>query len=190
MTCWDSERKAAYPGCVGERPQGWYRDPFAIHEERYFSEGWPTKLVRDAGTESYDLPPDGEFFDDELVKVIDSRTPSHDFSRPHRISLDEPFDAGPGWRDDTGWYRDPYGIHQDRYMSGGRPTPLVRDDGNEAHCPPPDESMPPGRLVPAADCGYPTPAAVTELYRRRSRRTRRTFGCFYHAATWVDHGGT
>jgi hypothetical protein len=43
---------------VSQRPQGWYRDPFGIHQDRYFSEGWPTKLVRDDGTESYDLPPD------------------------------------------------------------------------------------------------------------------------------------
>jgi hypothetical protein len=38
--------------------QGWYRDPFALHEDRYFSAGQPTKLVRDAGQEAYDEPPD------------------------------------------------------------------------------------------------------------------------------------
>jgi hypothetical protein len=26
-----------------------------------------------------------------------------------------------------GWYRDPYGIHQDRWFSAGTPTSLVRD---------------------------------------------------------------
>ncbi len=38
--------------------QGWYVDPFGLHEHRYFSAGQPTKLVRDSGGESYDPPPD------------------------------------------------------------------------------------------------------------------------------------
>jgi hypothetical protein len=38
---------------------GWCRDPYGLHEERYISgEGSPTKLVRDAGSESYDPPPE------------------------------------------------------------------------------------------------------------------------------------
>jgi hypothetical protein len=44
---------------VGTNPaEGWYRDPFAIHEDRWMSQGQPTKLVRDGGAESYDPPPD------------------------------------------------------------------------------------------------------------------------------------
>jgi hypothetical protein len=39
--------------------QGWYRDPYLVHEDRYFSAGQPTKLVRDGGNEDYDPPPDG-----------------------------------------------------------------------------------------------------------------------------------
>jgi hypothetical protein len=40
---------------------GWQADPFGVHEQRYFSQGEPTKLVRDQGRESYhplpgDLP--------------------------------------------------------------------------------------------------------------------------------------
>ena len=38
-------------------PQGWYEDPFRLHEARYFSAGRPTKLVRDGRVESYDEPP-------------------------------------------------------------------------------------------------------------------------------------
>jgi hypothetical protein len=38
--------------------EGWYRDPFAVHEDRWMSQGQPTKLCRDGGTESYDPPPD------------------------------------------------------------------------------------------------------------------------------------
>jgi hypothetical protein len=41
------------------KAQGWYRDPYSVHEDRYFSEGQPTKLVRDGGAESYDPPPAG-----------------------------------------------------------------------------------------------------------------------------------
>ena len=36
-----------------------------------------------------------------------------------------------------GWYRDPYGIHQDRWFSAGTPTSLVRDQGAEGHDEPP-----------------------------------------------------
>jgi hypothetical protein len=39
------------------KAQGWYRDPYGLHEDRYFSAGQPTKLVRDGGAESYDPPP-------------------------------------------------------------------------------------------------------------------------------------
>jgi hypothetical protein len=38
--------------------EGWYQDPFGVHEHRWMSRGQPTKLVRDSGTESYDPPPD------------------------------------------------------------------------------------------------------------------------------------
>jgi hypothetical protein len=49
-----------------------------------------------------------------------------------------------------GWYRDPYGLHGDRWFSGGRPTDLVRDRGIESRDePPPDE--PPLPLVPVAE---------------------------------------
>jgi hypothetical protein len=37
--------------------QGWYEDPFRLHEARYFSAGQPTKLVKDGNVESYDEPP-------------------------------------------------------------------------------------------------------------------------------------
>jgi hypothetical protein len=43
-------------GLAGGELQGWYRDPFGRHEQRYFSGGRPTKLVRDGHVESYDEP--------------------------------------------------------------------------------------------------------------------------------------
>lgn len=54
--------------------EGWYRDPFAVHEDRWMSEGRPTKLVRDGGTESYDPPPDRPL-PAELVPVPDDDEP-------------------------------------------------------------------------------------------------------------------
>ena len=41
--------------------QGWHADPFDLHEQRYFSAGIPTKLVRDGNVESYDEPPTDEW---------------------------------------------------------------------------------------------------------------------------------
>ncbi len=38
--------------------EGWYTDPYEIHEARWFSAGKPTKLVRDGEDESYDAPPE------------------------------------------------------------------------------------------------------------------------------------
>jgi hypothetical protein len=43
------------------RAQGWYRDPFKSHEDRWFSDGRPTALVRDGGLESESLPPAQEW---------------------------------------------------------------------------------------------------------------------------------
>jgi hypothetical protein len=41
--------------------EGWYRDPYNIHADRWFSDGSPTELVRDAGVESHDSPPKEPF---------------------------------------------------------------------------------------------------------------------------------
>jgi hypothetical protein len=56
----------------GQVAQGWYQDPYAIHEHRYFSAGLPTKLDRDGLQESYDPPPDGPLPDGELVPAVGS----------------------------------------------------------------------------------------------------------------------
>jgi hypothetical protein len=57
----------AYSPIMDARAQGWYRDPYAIHEDRYFSAGMPTKLVRDRGQESYDPPPDRPLPEIDLI---------------------------------------------------------------------------------------------------------------------------
>jgi hypothetical protein len=49
-----------------------------------------------------------------------------------------------------GWYTDPFGRHEARWISSGRPTLLVRDGDVESHDDPPDEapSLFPERIVP------------------------------------------
>ena len=41
--------------------QNWCLDPFGYHEERWFSRGMPTALVRDHGVEAQDPPPESVF---------------------------------------------------------------------------------------------------------------------------------
>lgn len=41
-----------------EPAEGWHTDPYGRHEARWMSSGEPTKLVRDAGVDSFDAPPD------------------------------------------------------------------------------------------------------------------------------------
>jgi hypothetical protein len=42
-----------------ELQEGWFTDPYGIHEARWLSGGRPTKLVRDGDIETYDDPPEG-----------------------------------------------------------------------------------------------------------------------------------
>jgi hypothetical protein len=51
-----------------ESAEGWCRDPYLVHDDRWYSDGQPTKLVRDGGAESYDPPPPGPP-KTELVKL-------------------------------------------------------------------------------------------------------------------------
>ena len=54
-----------------------------------------------------------------------------------------------------GWYQDPYRIHQYRWFSMGRPSPLVRDGAIESNDAPPD--MPSvGSLLPGGNTTGPT----------------------------------
>ena len=57
-----------------------------------------------------------------------------------------------------GWYRDPYGIHEDRWMSQGVPTALVRDSGRESQDPPPGP-LPRADLVEAEQAARGEPDA-------------------------------
>ena len=64
--------------------QGWYRDPFGRHDDRYFSAGTPTKLVRDGGLESYDPPPEGEPVPAALSPVVPVGAPPARAARGRR----------------------------------------------------------------------------------------------------------
>ncbi len=48
--------------------EGWYVDPFELHEARWMSDGKPTSLVRDGDVESQDPPPD-EGLPDQIERV-------------------------------------------------------------------------------------------------------------------------
>jgi hypothetical protein len=48
--------------------EGWYKDPYGRHENRWFSNGRATNLVSDAGHTSHDEPV-GEPFDGELIEA-------------------------------------------------------------------------------------------------------------------------
>jgi hypothetical protein len=76
--------------------QGWYRDPYAIHEDRYFSDGVATKLVRDNDQESYDPPPDRPLPEGELVSAgqpNDEAANGADLHRADEASDGPPYDA-------------------------------------------------------------------------------------------------
>jgi hypothetical protein len=58
--------------------EGWYLDPFKVHEARWFSDGTPTTLVRDKdGVETYDAPPSTTFQGD-LTPVSEPVTSDSD----------------------------------------------------------------------------------------------------------------
>ncbi len=53
-----TSRLEAGPAVTGtELAQGWYEDPYRVHEYRWFSAGRPSSLVRDGLTESNDPSP-------------------------------------------------------------------------------------------------------------------------------------
>ena len=62
------------------RAQGWYRDPYGIHGDRWFSDGRATRLVRDMDVESYDDPPPSEPAE-PLVPVPPRPSDNTDFKR-------------------------------------------------------------------------------------------------------------
>src|SRR5579862_4266970 len=86
--------------------QGWYADPFRLHEARYFSAGQPTALVRDGGTESYDEPPAGGW--DPAAGTATTAAPmSAPMSAPSAAAAPGPGGPGAAW---------PQGAARDAYQ--------------------------------------------------------------------------
>jgi len=56
--------------------EGWYQDPYRIHEDRWYSEGVPSALVRDGEVEAQDPPPPGEVPAGPLVASVAHGTPA------------------------------------------------------------------------------------------------------------------
>jgi hypothetical protein len=54
--------------------EGWYVDPYGVHQARWISAGTPTALVRDGGVESQDPPPSAPF-EGELQELEETESP-------------------------------------------------------------------------------------------------------------------
>jgi len=94
---------------------GWQSDPFGLHEQRYFSQGQPTKLVRDGGGESYDPPPTHSASGEQAPRVahapaseptpvtVGAGEPAHETSETPALL---PVPPRPGWwlASDGNWY--------------------------------------------------------------------------------------
>ena len=76
---------------IGLHAEGWYKDPYGQHSDRWFSGGRATNLVRDSGGTSYDAPPDHPFDgplvpcaevdeQDETVRADDDYPPESPFT--------------------------------------------------------------------------------------------------------------
>lgn len=113
---------------------GWNTDPSGRHQERYFSGGQPTTLVRDAGRESHDPVP---------------LTSAPETSRGYGSSAAS-LPLGSGVRE--GWNRDPSGRHQVRYFDPlGNPTGWVSDGGQAFEDPVEIAHVPPRSHYESAD---------------------------------------
>lgn len=74
--------------------EGRFKDPYQRHEARWMSDGAPTALVRDAGVESQDAPPD-EPIPVELERVMPETIPG-DGSDLQRADIAEAQEFDPG----------------------------------------------------------------------------------------------
>jgi hypothetical protein len=61
--------------------EGWYSDPYAVHEHRWFSDGTPTALVRDHGTTSKDPPPETPYVEEPRLIEPTVSLANHDLQR-------------------------------------------------------------------------------------------------------------
>jgi hypothetical protein len=72
------------------KAEGWYQVPYRKHEDRWYSDGTPTTLVRDAGVEAQDPPPSPEAPTGPLVRSV----PDHPSPGPEDLDRANDPDAG------------------------------------------------------------------------------------------------
>lgn len=73
--------------------EGWYTDPYGLHEARWLSDGRPTKLVRDGSVESYDEPPHQPPTQAPVRLEEDPVGSDDDLLRADDAQHDDPYDA-------------------------------------------------------------------------------------------------
>ncbi|HXL96594.1 MAG TPA: hypothetical protein VN969_47405 [Streptosporangiaceae bacterium] len=59
-----------------------------------------------------------------------------------------------------GWHPDPFGVHERRHFSAGRPTKLVRDGAAECYDEPPRDEWPAAEVPAASSFQGPAPVNV------------------------------
>jgi hypothetical protein len=71
--------------------EGRHLDPYGLHEQRWFSDGQPTDLVRDEGVTSHDEPPS----DEPPVALVEppAAESRSDVHRADEAATGEPYDA-------------------------------------------------------------------------------------------------
>ena len=72
--------------------EGWYVDPYGIHDARWISAGNPTALVRDGDAEAQDPPPDTSY-SGQLEELAERAAPDGDDLRRADSADSAPFDA-------------------------------------------------------------------------------------------------
>ena len=72
--------------------EGWYRDPYKIHTDRWFSDGNPTELVRDGARESNDPPPDTPISEPLVESDSSEAVDGDDLRRADEAEASGPYD--------------------------------------------------------------------------------------------------
>jgi hypothetical protein len=80
--------------------EGWYVDPYGIHEARWFSAGMPTALVRDGDVETQDPPPSTTYAG-QLEELEEAAPRDGDDLRRADSADSKSFD--PNEANDAGW---------------------------------------------------------------------------------------
>jgi hypothetical protein len=74
------------------KAEGWYKDPFGIHTDRWFSDGQPTALVRDGAQEGHDPPPDAAFSGPLIESTASTAVDGEDLKRADDAEAADAYD--------------------------------------------------------------------------------------------------